>query len=200
MYVPCHTSTLRSPYIRQMILSITIGAWLIKRNDMSCIQRKKKGDSDNHSAQKKKKNVAPRSSPPAVLVQRNLFKTSHNSLNSFSSIQICSFSLAQYSIQCFLCYVSVPGLALCLWSVAVILYRTLLLFPVSQTLSSLQFSIFTAIDKKKKGLQINKAAQRQNRQVQGRPEDLINHVSIMTRMSSHWLHQEDSVAGYCKYC
>lgn len=117
IHVSCHTSALRSRRIHQMILSITISSWLIKRNDTGCIWRiwkkkKKNSDSDNHSVQsvsrkKKKKKIKSCGSsipPPLQSWFRGIYsKTSHNSPHSVSSIQICSFSLAQYSIQRALC-------------------------------------------------------------------------------------------------
>lgn len=75
-------------------------------------KKKKNSDSDNHSVQsvsrkKKKKKIKSCGSsipPPLQSWFRGIYsKTSHNSPHSVSSIQICSFSLAQYSIQRALC-------------------------------------------------------------------------------------------------
>lgn len=89
------------------------------------------------------------------------------------------FSKAHYSIQCFLCLVSVPGLALCLRSVAVILYRTLLPFPSARPQFSVRFSIHTIADLKNKRLQINKAQHRWNRRGRPHQSDFNHNVDGM---------------------
>lgn len=178
IHVSCHTSVPRSLRIHQMILSITISSWLIKRNDMSCIWRmlkKKKWLRQlwcSVSVKRKIKSLQLPDPPPLQswfrgiyskphiipCIQSHPYKSVHSLKHNipFSVFSVKSLCLASFSVSGLL-QSSFTGHSSCSLSAS--------LCPQFSSL----FSQPLIKKKKTRTVQINKAQQRQNRQVQGRP-------------------------------